>query len=430
MHIGLYCPVETGHLNTMLPIGEALLLKGHRVTFLGIADAQARVEAVGIHFFPVAIESFPQGSVDKIFATLGEREGLSALLYTIGIFRQVSYMVLQHGAIACKDLKLDGMVIDQTSTEAVAIAKILNIPYVTLCSALLFNQEAGIPPVFTTWQYGDSWFFKLRNQLTNYVGSFIGKIVQEPANQFLKKNRLPIPPNFDSSLAIICQQPKSLEYPRKTLPNYFHFTGPFHTTTSRKFVDFPWEKLSEKPLIYASMGTLQNRLKNIFKTIAAACENLDIQLVISLGGSANPEDLPPLPGHPLVVRYAPQIELLERASLTITHGGMNTTIESLTHGVPLVAIPITNDQPGVAARIQWSGCGEFLELKQLTVQKLREKVKRVLEVPSYRDRARQFQQEINHSGGINQAIAIIEQAISTQQPVVDCAPVIFDNFSY
>jgi MGT family glycosyltransferase len=429
MHIGLYCPVETGHLNTMLPIGEALLLKGHRVTFVGIADAQAKVEAIGIHFFPVAMESLPQGSIEKIFETLGEREGLSALLYTIGIFRHVSYMVLQDGAIACKDLKLDGMVIDQTSTEAVAIAKILNIPYVTVCSALPFNQEAAIPPVFTTWQYGNSWFFKLRNQLTNYVGSLIGKIIHEPAKQFLKNNQLPIPTTFDSSLAIICHQPKSLEYPRQNLPNNFHFTGPFHTTTSRKFVDFPWEKLSDKPLIYASMGTLQNRLKNTFQTIAAACENLDIQLVISLGGSANPEDVPSLPGHPLVVRYAPQIELLQRASLTITHGGMNTTLESLTHGVPLVAIPITNDQPGIAARIKWSGCGEFLELKQLTVQKLREKVKRVLEVPSYRDRAQQFQQEINHSGGINQAIAIIEQAISTQQPVVDWTPVIFDNFN-
>ncbi|WP_254777818.1 glycosyltransferase [Cylindrospermopsis raciborskii] len=417
----------------MLPIGEALLIKGHRVTFVGIADAQAKVEAIGIDFFPVAMESLPQGSIDKIFETLGEREGLSALLYTIGIFRQVSYMVLQDGAIACKDLKLDGMVIDQTSTEAVAIAKILNIPYVTLCSALPFNQEAAIPPVFTTWQYGNSWFFKwffkLRNQLTNYVGSLIGKIIHEPAKQFLKNNQLPIPTTFDSSLAIICHQPKSLEYPRQTLPDNFHFTGPFHSTTSRKFVDFPWEKLSDKPLIYASMGTLQNRRKNIFQTIAAACENLDIQLVISLGGSANPEDLPPLPGHPLVVRYAPQIELLQRASLTITHGGMNTTLESLTHGVPLVAIPITNDQPGIAARIKWSGCGEFLELQQLTVQKLREKVKRVLQVPSYRDRAQQFQQEINHSGGINQAIAIIEQAILTQQPVVDWTPVIFDNFN-
>ncbi|MCZ2201897.1 MAG: glycosyl transferase family 1, partial [Cylindrospermopsis raciborskii PAMP2012] len=280
----------------MLPIGEALLIKGHRVTFVGIADAQAKVEAIGIDFFPVAMESLPQGSIDKIFETLGEREGLSALLYTIGIFRQVSYMVLQDGAIACKDLKLDGMVIDQTSTEAVAIAKILNIPYVTLCSALPFNQEAAIPPVFTTWQYGNSWFFKLRNQLTNYVGSLIGKIIHEPAKQFLKNNQLPIPTTFDSSLAIICHQPKSLEYPRQTLPDNFHFTGPFHSTTSRKFVDFPWEKLSDKPLIYASMGTLQNRRKNIFQTIAAACENLDIQLVISLGGSANPEDLPPLPG--------------------------------------------------------------------------------------------------------------------------------------
>lgn len=60
--------------------------------------------------------------------------------------------------------------------------------------------------------------------------------------------------------------------------------------------------------------------------------------------------LPELPGNPIVVNYAPQLELLKIADLTITHAGVNTTLESLSNGVPLVAIPITNDQPGVAAR--------------------------------------------------------------------------------
>lgn len=62
MHIGLYCPVETGHLNTMLPIGEALLIKGHRVTFVGIADAQAKVEAIGIDFSQWPWNPFPKGA--------------------------------------------------------------------------------------------------------------------------------------------------------------------------------------------------------------------------------------------------------------------------------------------------------------------------------------------------------------------------------
>ncbi|RQH11362.1 glycosyl transferase family 1, partial [Okeania hirsuta] len=77
----------------------------------------------------------------------------------------------------------------------------------------------------------------------------------------------------------------------------------------------------------------------------------DAQLVMSLGGSATPESLPNLPGNSLVVKYAPQLELLQKATLTITHAGMNTTLECLNNAVPMVAIPIAFDQPGVAARV-------------------------------------------------------------------------------
>lgn len=49
---------------------------------------------------------------------------------------------------------------------------------------------------------------------------------------------------------------------------------------------------------------------------------------------------------------APQLEVLERSTACIMHAGLNSTPESLTLGVPLVAIPITNDQPAVAARVE------------------------------------------------------------------------------
>jgi zeaxanthin glucosyltransferase len=108
-----------------------------------------------------------------------------------------------------------------------------------------------------------------------------------------------------------------------------------------------------RPLIYASMGTLQNGVERVFQVIAEACAGLDAQLVLSLGTGF--ENLAPLAGNPIVVGYAPQLELLRRSALTITHGGLNTVLESLSVGVPLVVIPVTNDQPRgrCSSRMDW-----------------------------------------------------------------------------
>lgn len=187
---------------------------------------------------------------------------------------------------------------------------------------------------------------------------------------------------------------------------------------SRVVTSFPFEKLTGQPLIYASMGTIQNRLLEVFQIIAEACVDLDAQLVISLGGSASPESLPNLAGSPLVVEYAPQLELLKKTTLTITHAGMNTTMECLINGVPMVAIPVANDQPRVASRIAWSGCGESIPLKKLNVSKLKAAIQKVLTEDSYKQNAVRLQSAIQQAGGVSRAADIIEQAISTGKPVL------------
>jgi MGT family glycosyltransferase len=138
-----------------------------------------------------------------------------------------------------------------------------------------------------------------------------------------------------------------------------------------------------------------------------------------LGGSANPEDLPALPGNPLVVGYAPQLELLPKATLTITHAGLNTALESLSNGVPMIAIPITNDQPAVAARIAWTGTGEFVPLKSLNTSKLRSAIEKVLFQNSYKENAARIQEAIRRAGAVSKAADIIEQVISTGKPVLN-----------
>lgn len=420
-HFGIICPATTGHLNTLLPLGRELQKRGHRVTVCGVLDAKAQTVAAGLDFLAIAEAEVPLGATAEASAQLGEMSGSEALRYTIRWLRQSAVILLSQAPDAMKAAGVEALLVDQISPAGATVAQFLNIPFVTVCSAVVINQEMGVPPFFTNWSYNPAWWARLRNSLGYSALNRKRRPIGEAIAQYRHQWNLPTYTTRNdaySDLAIISQQPAQFEYPRRELPQWFHFTGPFHNSTGRKPVSFPFEKLTGQPLIYASMGTLQNRLIGVFEKIASACEGLDAQLVISLGGSANPESLSKLPGNSLVVEYAPQLELLKKATLTITHAGMNTTLESLRAGVPMVAIPIANDQPGIAARIAWTGAGEVVPLDKLSVKRLRGAIERVLREDSYKKNALRLQKGIQQAGGVNRAADIIEQAVATGKPVL------------
>ncbi len=216
--------------------------------------------------------------------------------------------------------------------------------------------------------------------------------------------------DLGSRLVQITQTPAAFEFPGRNLPPNFHYTGPWSDPNSRKRVDFPWHRLDpNRRLVFASMGTLQNQMGHVFHTIAQACAGLPIQLVISLGGGKKPEEMGKMPGDPILVEYAPQLELIQKATLVITHAGLNTTLESLANGVPMVAIPVTNDQPGVASRIEWFGAGKRIPIAKLNVSKLNRAVREVLNNPAYRARAKELQSQIIAADGLETAANIVER---------------------
>jgi MGT family glycosyltransferase len=410
-HIGLICPAETGHLNTMLPLGKELQRRGYRVTYFGIQDAKPKLSASGLEFCGLGEAEFPMGSTANLFEQLGAMQGLSAVLFTLRWLRLTAATFLAEAPAIMQAAQVDALIVDQITPEGGTIAEYLKIPFITLCSALPFNQEASIPPVFTNWSYHPTLWAKLRNSLTYQLTNPFAQSMRTLRSRYRKQWELPPETVTDSPWAILSQQPVEFEFPRQHIPKHFYFTGPFHNQASRKPVDFPWERLTGQPIIYASMGTLQNRLTKVFEAIATACIGLEAQLIISLGGTTSSEELSNLPGKPIVVPYAPQLELLQKATLTITHAGMNTTLESLTYGVPMVAIPVTNDQPGIAARIVWSGVGESVPLRQLTPAKLQQVVKKVFTEDSYRRNALRLKEAIQNAGGVCTAADIIEKVI-------------------
>ena len=111
-----------------------------------------------------------------------------------------------------------------------------------------------------------------------------------------------------------------------------------------------------------------------------------------------------------MIGYAPQLDLIRRSALTISHGGLNTALESLERGVPTVVLPVTYDQPGVGARVEWSGVGRSIPIGQLTVDRLRDAVRIVLGDPAYHERAGRLRSSIEAADGLNRAADLIEEA--------------------
>ena len=404
----------------MAALGHELQKRGHCVTVVGIEDAQPKVLAAGLSFQVIGKSDFPKGATQELFAQLGSLKGFKASQYTINWLSNEAKMYLRDAPEAIQAVGIEALLVDQATPQGGTIAEYLDIPFVSVCCALILNQEISVPPYITAWNYDASWQGFLRNRLGYLLLNRIWKPLWQVINDYRQQWNLPLYPNYNayySQLAQLSQQPIEFEFPRKELPSVFHFTGPYSNSVSREPASFPYEKLSGQPLIYASMGTVQNQLLWIFQIISEACVGLDVQLVIALGREADLASLPELLGNPIVVGYAPQLELLQEASLTITHAGLNTTLESLSNGVPMVAIPITNDQPGVAARIVWTGTGEVIPLNILTTEKLRRAIARVFTQDSYKKNALRLQEAIYHAGGGHSAADIIEQAVSTGKPV-------------
>lgn len=414
-HIGFLPVYAKGHMYPASTLALHLQQRGHRITFFCVADAAAFFQEYGLDSVVIGGQSFPPGYVEQVFATLGKLKGQAGALYTMKLLRDLIDMHFAELPQAIQSRQVDGLVIDQFHMGGGAVADHLQLPYVHAAMAMMFNMEAGVPPVNLGWGPETHAWARLRNAMAH---ALVRRFLQ-PAHTKINAQRVAwglaphasFPNDVFAGHPQISQQPPSFEFPRHALPADFHFVGPLHSGKTRIKTDFPRERLDGRPILYASMGTLQTGLEWIFRVILAACAGLDAQLVLSLGGNMDPAAFSATKGNPVVVRFAPQLELLEQAALCITHAGLNTTLESLACGVPMVAIPITNDQPGAAARIQWSGTGEIVTPKRLSVSRLREAIQRVRSTPAYRENAQRLQREISGLHSLDYASDVIEAGL-------------------
>ena len=385
--------------------------------FLCTPEGEQAARGAGLRYEPFCETEFPLGFGVDHRRKLSAMAGPEALQFTLQLLGSWAQAVMRGLPPVLRRLRLDGLVADNAAHGAGAAALLTNTPFVTVFCTPILDLSGGMPPWHVPWPYEDSDSARQRNR--DGLAAVLKLVAPSYRAQFEHLTDAGItvdnrnPEWARSSLACITQVPAAFDFPGGHLPPHYHRTGPFHDGAGRVEVPFPWARLSGEPLIYASMGTVQNGLLGVFRMILEAAERPGYQLVLSVGPNIALESLQANSASTIIVARAPQLELLKRAALCITHAGMNTTLEALTQGVPLVAIPITNDQPGVAARIHASGTGLFVPLSELTAATLHALVGTVLSDPAYRQHAVQMQSAIESCDGLTMAAKIIETAFTS-----------------
>jgi zeaxanthin glucosyltransferase len=412
--IGILSFASPGHYYPVTALGRRLQSRGHEVVYFQVADLEPPIRAAGLEYRQIGRKDFPPGTLRKLDEELGKLKGLAGLRCALRRLARTSMMVLRDAPAAIRDEGVDALIVDQVEMAGGTVAQHLGLPFVSVALTLPLNLDASVPSVSFPWSHGIAPAARLRNRLGNAFLELVSSANLRTINRQRRAWGLPSARGLNSlfsGLAQVVQLPAALELPGRRLPPHFHYTGPWTDPEARAPVDFPWSRLdSDRPLVYASMGTLQNGLLRPYRIIAEACAGLDLQLVISLGGGQDPAALGHLPGDPIVVGYAPQLELIRRSTLTISHGGLNTVLESLEQGVPMVVLPVTNDQPGVGARVAWSGVGRSIPVGRLTVGRLRDAVCEVLGDPAYRERAEGIRSRLEVADGLNRAADLIGAA--------------------
>jgi MGT family glycosyltransferase len=395
-------------------LGSELQNRGHRVALIGGQRlAQETASRAGLEFCELGAGDQMVDRFDEEWRKLGESKGIGSMLQTGRLFGLAAKFQLKHLPEVLGAQNFDGLIIDQLSPAAYVVAREQSVPAVFACNALAMQPDPVIPPPPLFWGFRDDAYGRFRNR--------IAKSLLIPVYDWLADCKAtgisPLMLVFDveQGLARIAQQPEFFDFPRQTTASHVHYTGPWHRSErDDATTDFPWDWLDDRPLIYASMGTLQNKLTQVFEMIMEAVADLPMQVVLSKGGGGV-NVVKRIPDNVLVVESAPQLRLLERAALAITHAGLNTALECLSHGVPMLCLPVTNDQPGVAKRVEWIGAGRAIPVGRVTVRKLKTELARLLEDPSYATAAKAIQRQLSETPGLEMAAEVIEKAFINRQ---------------
>ncbi|OLB80373.1 MAG: MGT family glycosyltransferase [Actinobacteria bacterium 13_2_20CM_2_71_6] len=373
-----------GHVNPMAAVSRTLVQQGHEVAWAGSESFLRPLLADDTTVYPIGLRLHRGQSDLGMTATRSRWEG-----YIVPHCRFTRPAVEQ----AVQAYRPDVMVVDQ---HAVAGALVAHRHGLRWASAAPTSMELTRPyralPKVESWIHGQlaaMWTAAGLSGTPPHDLRFSPHLVIAFSSKALT-GTAPLPENVEFVGAAVAGRPPG--------------------------ADFPWERLDPgRRHVLVTMGTLSMDIaKDFYERMVAALRSLGDRLqaivVAPEGTVADP------PEHVMVFPQVPMLDLLPRLDAVVSHGGLNTVCETLSHDVPLVIAPIKGDQPINAAQVAAAGAGIRVRYVRATPEELRTAVLAVLDDPTYRAAAARVGESLRAAGGASAAarhLALLAQPVSS-----------------
>ena len=412
-HFAFIAPPFSGHLNPMQVLARTLVARGHRATFVQQADAESLLypASAEINFLPVGQKTHPPGDLAR---TVGHINALNGLFGMGAVLRDVARrtdMLCREAPEKLRAIGIDAIVADQTEAAGGLIARHLDLPCVSVANALPINAEPGIPPPFTTWRFDPSPAGRRRNiggyRVADWLSFSIRRTISTHAAAW-KLGRLRTLEDCLSPQAQISQMVSQLDFPREESPSGFHYVGPLREPDATR--ELP-PRGDNRKFVLVTFGTLQGNRERLFRAVALACRKLGLGCVIAHGGRLSAADAASLATIATVRDFVPQREILRCAAAAVTHAGMNTVLDAMSFGVPVLCIPLAFEQAAIAARVEHAGAGVVLRPHAVNAASVAAALHRMLDTDACRSRALILRRAIAASGGAPAAADIVEHVL-------------------
>ncbi|RSM91454.1 oleandomycin glycosyltransferase [Kibdelosporangium aridum] len=377
-----------GRVNPTLPIVAELVRRGHTVTYHTSPAFRAEIEDAGatVYLYPGGDQPLPDPP--------------TPITLMDGLVRAAAQLVpavltdLRH-------VQPDLIVHDNACVWGAVAARELGVPAASSYTTFAFNRHVP-SPTRASWDLlagnfasylRSRWKLSRRFDTRGLPVFDVGNIRQPLNLVFTSRAFQPAVEDFDQS---------------------YQFVGP-SIGARPSDPSFPADQLRD-PVLYASLGTVFNADPRLLRSFATALAPLGGTVIVS-SGQTDPAALDPLPANVIARRFVPQPEVLARAALFVTHGGMNSANEALAAGVPLLVVPQGADQPMVARRVVELGAGLSIRSQDVAEDSVRALAGRLLDEPRFRAAAHALRTAQHEAGGYRRAADELERYMHEARPV-------------
>ncbi|MBQ6896611.1 MAG: glucosyltransferase [Oscillospiraceae bacterium] len=334
--IVFFCIPAHGHTNPTLRVVQELVSRGHQVWYYSYNSMKDKIESAGAEF--VSCDNYDMEQ--KLSPQDGARIGKD-LAFSTKILVDTTLALDDKICADMAHLKPDCIVADSMAIWGKAVAMKLGIPFVSSTTTFAFNRHSA-----KIMKHNTADMVKIIFSLPK-----ISKDIKRLQDKgYPVKSVLDLISNDENTDTIVYTSPQ-FQPCSDTFSDKYVFVGPSIRPATEKI-----EKTRDK-LVYISMGTVNNDMMPLYKSCIEAFRDSGFQVILSVGNMVSAQVFDTLPENISVFPYVDQIAVLNKADVFISHCGMNSASESLYFGVPLVMLPQTYEQRGVAERILQLGAG-------------------------------------------------------------------------